>query len=264
MQIKYIGRETAHTQYSCDGLLRDDHGSIIFQYTTSGIGTLRIGQAVYSIHPGQGFLVSVPSDHEYYLDSSNNNRWEFIYITLQGGWAEHIFNSIIECVGHIVNIDKSSRTIKLLENSLDSLQQRKVKDVFDASVMAYTFLMELYKHAKDIIPEKHPLLVKRAMEMIKDKYQQLGGIENLAGLLNVDRAHLIREFSKNVGVSPGQYLIRTRLENAVILLQNTGDSLNKIAAQVGFANGNYLGKVLRQFLGMSTADYRKLRNVAHN
>jgi len=262
IQLKNIGRQIrTSTSYRHHGLTRRDiFDCVLFQYTYSGVGTIRIGETVTSLIPGRGFLIDTPGDYEYYLDSGNN-EWEFIYITLQGEWARRLAHNIIHNLGNILNIDKSSGLIQLLENVYENVKQRKVKDLFDASTLAYMFLMELFRLSSDVISERYPPLVARALGLISEDYHKIDSIESLAAMLSVSKAHLIRLFSQHTGMTPGQCLIRTRLENAMSQLQNTNHSLDDIAASVGFTNGNYLGKVLRKHLGMSTEEYRNTQSI---
>jgi len=262
IQLKNIGKELrTSTNYRYNGLIRRDiYDCVLFQYTFSGVGTIRIGETVTSLIPGRAFLIDTPSDYEYYLDNGNI-EWEFIYITLQGEWAKRLVNNVVHNLGNILDIGKSSPLIHLLENSFESVKQRKVKDLFDASTLAYMFLMELFRLSSDVILERYPPLVARALVLINEEYHKIDSIESLASMLSVSKAHLIRLFSQHVGTTPGQCLIQTRIEHAMNQLQNTNYSLDEIAANVGFTNGNYLGKVLRRHLGMPTEEYRNTQSV---
>jgi len=264
IQISNIGKEVlrlpASLAYVCNGLTRPDTNIYIFKYTLSGRGTIRIGKTVNHLYPGHAFLVSVPSDHEYYL-GADNKEWEFVFITLQGEWARQIFQRVISGIGNILTIDRHSRLIQLLEDIYERVKKRNVKDTFDASSLAYAFVMELYKLASDVVPKGYPKLVSIAIEIINDDYKRLGSIEELAVMLNVSKAHLMRVFSRHVGISPGKFLVKTRLKHAEDMLLNSGSSLDEIAEAVGFANGNYLGKVLRQHLGVTTERYRRLQSI---
>ncbi|MCL2004036.1 MAG: AraC family transcriptional regulator [Oscillospiraceae bacterium] len=260
LQIERIGRGfIPAAENPWNGLTRGDINTYVFQYTISGTGTLRIGKTVTKINPGQAFAVIIPSNHEYYLDS-RDEKWEILYIILRGEWARHLFQKIIGSIGHVLDIAESSRLIQLLEDMYKRIKQRKVKDVFEASYLAYLFIMEFYRVSLDIIPETYPALVRRALEIIRSEYSRLD-IEALACELKVSKAHLIRTFSRQIGMPPGQYLIRTRLKHAITLLLSSNRSLDEIASVVGVASGNYLGKMLRRHLGMSTDEYRRKQSI---
>lgn len=49
------------------------------------------------------------------------------------------------------------------------------------------------------------------------------------------------------------------VRKAMVLLLNTGKSVEEIAAETGFSNRNYFGKVFRHHMGISPSSYRKER-----
>src|SRR5699024_4558157 len=84
-----IGRETQTDQsYQWDGLVREEKDIIVFQYTLSGQGAIRIGSEKHRLNKGKAFIVKVPSDHCYYLPDEST-EWEFIYITTFGEEINH-------------------------------------------------------------------------------------------------------------------------------------------------------------------------------
>ena len=62
-------------------------------------------------------------------------------------------------------------------------------------------------------------LVAEAVETIRNNYMALYGVEDLADALGESKCHLVRTFSAEMGVSPGKYLTRTRLEAAKLVAQ---------------------------------------------
>ena len=261
LQIERIGRGfIIAAEKPWNGLTRGDLGTYIFQYTLSGTGTLRIGKNVHRVGPGQAFALVIPSDHEYYLDS-HDKTWEILYIIVRGELARRLFQKIISSIGSTFDVPENAPLIQLLEDMYGTIKQREVGDIFEASRLAYAFMMEFYRFSLDIVPETYPPIVRRAMDCIKQNYSTLPSIEAIAAQQGISKTHLIRTFSSHVGIPPGQYLIRTRLEHAATLLLSTDSSLEAIAAATGISSGNYLGKMLRRHLGMSTEEYRRKQGI---
>ena len=80
-------------------------------------------------------------------------------------------------------------------------------------------------------------------------------MDELAQRLEVSKAHLIRTFTKSVGISPGKYLTRVRVEYAKLLLRGEDASITYVAEASGFANANYFAKVFRKETGMSPSEF---------
>ncbi|MFI3225919.1 MAG: helix-turn-helix transcriptional regulator [Clostridia bacterium] len=77
----------------------------------------------------------------------------------------------------------------------------------------------------------------------------------MAETLNVSKSHLIREFSKQVGISPNKFLIKTKLESAKILLLNDDLHIEAVAEAVGFSCGNYFSKVFKKEYGITPKEF---------
>lgn len=101
----------------------------------------------------------------------------------------------------------------------------------------------------------YPRLVKRSMLYIETDYMYILGVEDIAQTLNVSKSHLIREFSKYVGVTPNKYLIQQKLDNAKKLLANDDLPIEAVAEAVGFSCGNYFSKVFKKEFGITPRQF---------
>lgn len=73
--------------------------------------------------------------------------------------------------------------------------------------------------------------------------------------MNVD--YLSKQFAKKSGEKFSAYLTRKRIERAKVLLQS-GESINKVAEQVGCGNNpQYFGQLFKRIVGMTPSDYAK-------
>lgn len=68
--------------------------------------------------------------------------------------------------------------------------------------------------------------------------------------------HFARVFSRNVGISPAQYVERARVEAAADRLASTGDGLELVARQSGFGSAETLRRAFLRVLGVSPGSYR--------
>ncbi len=98
-------------------------------------------------------------------------------------------------------------------------------------------------------------LVESAIAIIQEDFPFLEGLDDLAGRLEVSKAHLIRTFSRQTGISPARYIVRVRVEYAKLLLLDEDASITYVAEASGFANANYFAKVFRRETGMSPSEY---------
>ena len=66
-------------------------------------------------------------------------------------------------------------------------------------------------------------------------------------------------FSAEMGISPGKYLTRTRLEAAKLLLLDREYNLDTIANLCGFSGANYLCRVFKREEGITPAGLARRR-----
>ena len=129
----------------------------------------------------------------------------------------------------------------------------------EASEAAYGLLMSFYgsQSAEPGAGKRLPLVVEAALGIIRRDYAFLDGIGELAERLEVSQEYLTRCFCRFIGMTPGKYLNRVRIENARLLLRQGGHSIQFVSEACGFANANYFARVFRAAVGMNPAEYAK-------
>jgi len=82
------------------------------------------------------------------------------------------------------------------------------------------------------------------------------GVTDMARVAKLSRFHFSRRFSRARGLSPGQYLTRLRLDEAIRLLSVGASSVKEVALQCGYSDPNYFCKVFRRSFGVSPGSLR--------
>lgn len=124
-----------------------------------------------------------------------------------------------------------------------------------ASALAYDMLLKLRASPSALRTDAGSPLVEAALSIIQEEFPFLEGMEELAERLEVSAAHLGRVFTKKVGIPPGKYITRVRIEYAKLLLRAPDTTISYVAEASGFANANYFAKVFRRETGMSPSEY---------
>ena len=125
-----------------------------------------------------------------------------------------------------------------------------------ASQLAFALLCEL--SGADSAAPPLPPLVEAAIEDIRANYAGLYGVEELSERLGVSKSHLVRTFTAALGIPPGRYLTRVRIEAAQRLLLHREYTLDVVASLCGFSGANYLCRVFKKETGQSPAQWRAL------
>ncbi|MER7179281.1 helix-turn-helix domain-containing protein [Streptomyces hyaluromycini] len=81
-------------------------------------------------------------------------------------------------------------------------------------------------------------------------------LQELAEHARMSRRTFARRFQEETGTSPGRWLIQQRVHRARHLLESSELSVDRIAAEVGFATGTSLRQHLHAAIGVSPQAYR--------
>lgn len=81
----------------------------------------------------------------------------------------------------------------------------------------------------------------------------------IAQRLNMSYSHFRREFKKEIGLSPGEYLHQVRVRRAQELLDSTSLSLKEIAEKLAYHSAFHFSKDFKARMGQSPSNWRKAR-----
>ncbi|MBS4178464.1 AraC family transcriptional regulator [Lederbergia citrea] len=256
------GGQTTSPSYDWNGLKRSEIGRCVFQYTLSGKGMIEVDGKMHPLSAGQAFLVQIPSEHRYFLPKESN-YWEFVHITLFGYEAQKAFTFMNDKIGHVISFPPESPPIRLLLNILQEAYEKKITDAYHASALGYSFIMELYRFAQNIgaSSEKWPEQISKAVFYAQKHYDQPIGLDDMVEASGLSKYHFTRLFHKVTGMTPLKYLTKIRIDKAIELLHVSQLSIEEIATQVGYSNGNYFSKVFHKKIGMSPGQFRQSRHT---
>jgi transcriptional regulator GlxA family with amidase domain len=82
-------------------------------------------------------------------------------------------------------------------------------------------------------------------------------VEALAERANLSPRHFARAFAAEVGMTPGQYVDRTRLETARRHLEDTAAGVAETARACGYGTPEAMRRAFVRALGVSPAEYRR-------
>lgn len=98
--------------------------------------------------------------------------------------------------------------------------------------------------------------VNKMIYYIQNNYSQNITLEDLSKFSYLSPFHLIRQFKKETGLSPIQYLIQYRIEVSKQYLLNTEESIEKISELVGYQSTTYFQNIFKKVVGMPPGEFR--------
>ena len=104
------------------------------------------------------------------------------------------------------------------------------------------------------LAEREPL--RELQQWIADHPDADLSVEALAARVAMSPRHLARLFAAEVGVTPGRYVDRVRLETARRLLEESADGVETVARRCGYGTPETMRRAFVRALGVAPVDYR--------
>jgi AraC-like DNA-binding protein len=98
--------------------------------------------------------------------------------------------------------------------------------------------------------------ITAAVRRIEQHAEERLSLRSLARDANLSPYHFLRTFQKVTGLTPHQYVLRTRLHRAAVRLRRTGDAISGIAYDAGFNDLSTFNRRFRRIMGVSPGAYR--------
>lgn len=99
--------------------------------------------------------------------------------------------------------------------------------------------------------------VTKVVRMIEHESDGESSLDDMAQLARLSPYHFLRVFQEQTGVTPHQYLLRTRLRNAAARLAGDGQKIVDIAFDCGFGDVSNFNRVFRREFGTSPREFRR-------
>lgn len=100
-------------------------------------------------------------------------------------------------------------------------------------------------------------LVKQAQEQIKRNFSKAATIEEILAGVPASRRNLLRRFKQVTGVTPIEYLQKTRIEAAKQLLEESRASITEIMYDSGYNDLKTFRTLFKKNVGMTPKSYRE-------
>jgi transcriptional regulator GlxA family with amidase domain len=100
-------------------------------------------------------------------------------------------------------------------------------------------------------------LVIMAQRSIESAYHNTGTIEELIKEIPGSRRNIARRFKQVTGITPIEYLQKTRIEAAKKLLVQTNQQMTEVMINSGYSDPKAFRKIFRKTVGMTPTGYRE-------
>jgi AraC family transcriptional regulator len=106
-------------------------------------------------------------------------------------------------------------------------------------------------------PEIHDSRVQIVIEFMAANLHRRISSADFGREVRLSPTQVNRLFTKETGITPGEYLIRLRMERAAQLLLNGLLSVKEVMAMCGYGNRGHFVQHFKRYLGVAPSHYRK-------
>ena len=99
-------------------------------------------------------------------------------------------------------------------------------------------------------------MVKRTVQYLLENYADDVQLDDVAHAAGLSKFHFGRQFRKETGITPGAFLQRLRVVQAMHLLTNSDQRIHKIASKVGYRNAAAFSRAFLKTTGTQPNLYR--------
>lgn len=244
--------------YRFQGLRRGRAEFALLQYTLAGQGEMTFEGQAFTPTPGAAMLLHFPHDNSYGV--ADGRRWEFVYLCLCGGEIMRIWRWAVARLGPLPMLSPDSPLALALARVVRDVLDGRLTTPWQASAWAYEIAMCLLElvFSQDSAPNHlRPPALEAAIAMCRDNLDRPIGVQDLAQAAGLSRSYFTRLFTACEGVTPGEFLLRQRMRQAVRLLQTTDEPVKRIAVRCGFADPAYFCKVFQKTYSVSPGGFRR-------
>lgn len=168
----------------------------------------------------------------------------------------------IELIDRFAIADPLLQQIVLAINS-ESKEPHPLNRLYFESLQN-TFLLHLLRHhgnVKITNPNLSSglthLQVQEVLDYINSNLSRNLGLAELATIIRVSPPHFGRLFKQSMGVSPYQYVLKCRIQQAQKLLTEGKLTLGQIAQTLGFYDQSHFSRAFRKAVGVTPRQYQK-------
>ena len=101
------------------------------------------------------------------------------------------------------------------------------------------------------------LVIREACQYISSNCEKNISLTDLAKTAHLSPNYFLKLFKNQTGLTPKEYILQVRLNNARFLLSDTNIKISTIASDCGFNDTSYFSMFFKKRFGLTPAEYRK-------
>lgn len=251
-EIGFLKSTDPHTSHS------RELPSLLFFIVTIGRGSLIYRGRTWALR--QGDCVWIDCSLPYSCESSRSSPWELKWARFHGKDAAEFYAQFLAQGSPFVFTPGNPG---FFNECLSSLFRLQMHGGPYKELLSHKYLTDLcvscFPESKSRSPRPHGTQDKLAQirEYLLEHYAEKIVLDELTRIFFISKYHLVREYRKRFGITPGNDLTDCRLSHAKSLLRSGSQSVEEIASLCGFHSSAYFIRMFKRSENMTPLEYRK-------
>ncbi len=244
------GNFTCNNHYK---VKRNNYNSYLLIYVLKGNGYYKKDNKIFNLKTNSLSLINCNKPHEY----GTYSGWKFYWVHFDGQqakeWFEHI-NNKTQCYKDVLN---SLKIISSMKKIIDCLKYNNANN--EALINKYiVYILSEFLIEDKITENSNPF--QTIIGYINNNLDKKISIEKLAKKACMSEYHFIRKFNQEIGYTPYEFIINSRINASKFYLTTTSKSIKEILYICGFKDSSAFSTAFKKIVKMSPSQFRQLNN----
>lgn len=234
---------------------RNRFDSFLIMYITYGSCDINTSEKNFSVKAGQFVLLDCYQPHSY----GHPDPWAALWVHFDGRLARDYYEEIVSANGNVFAPEDPQSLKYELQKIYDMF--RTSSTILEGKLSGYlTKLLNnfLFSPDENKKTKVYSTTMADAVSYINEHFREDLSLEKLAASASMSLYHFTRTFSRETGMTPHQYLIKTRLSAAKYLLQSSETSIKDIAFSTGFHSETSFCTTFKKWEAVTPSQYRQM------
>jgi AraC-like DNA-binding protein len=233
------------------------HDHYEFHYITSGKCHFNFHEKIYKVSAGMFFKADPGEDHYIFFTEKDElvSKMSFHVRLDNSPHDKKTFRQLKKVFKkRFVNIGINKRLY--FEQLLKMISSDKANLKKAGEYRFLSFIYEIEDLPKNLLHGENRI-IEAALAAIHNDIVNPMPVAEMADNLGIDTSYFIRLFKSHLDMSPLQYINKLKMECASDLLLYSGQSINSIAAKIGYDDPLYFSRAFKKWSGTAPRNYRR-------
>lgn len=247
------------------------HTELEFVYIGSGTVTAWVGEKKFDLPEGSGIFINSKILHRFHSPAEADVP-NFLcmpsFIAPQGSliYDKYILPVISSTLAFQIfcgEVPWQAEVLSIMKQIMEAQEHTSSGELMTASLMQRLWL-EICENA-DISYEENgrknsassQARLQMMMQYIHLNYADDVSLEDIADYARISKSTVLNLFRRYLHITPINYLINYRLNEAAQLLSNTEKKIHAVSDETGFHNVDYFCRLFKKHYHVTPTEYRK-------